>query len=321
MYAKWGGFTKIFLPNASRTGYTFANWWTTAASGGTDKGGSGAQYQPTGATTLYARWTANKYYVTFDPVGGTVVGTSPKQVAYGSAYGTLPSANHEEYSFNGWFTRSEGGTQVTSSTTVNTAGNHTLYAHWNTGMITVTFDPDGGFLPDGVSETKRCRIGEPIGELPTPTRSGYSFGFWYEEDDPETSVDADRIAPDHDMVLIAGWIPNFYMIHFNANGGNGEMSDQIVQWGARERLKANQFTHSGGSFIGWSSSPTGNVEWEDTDEVFNLAKNIGEVVNLYAVWYSEPITVRFNSNWDQYTMTFNANGGVGGWSKRLDSGT
>ena len=149
MYAKWGEFGKIYLPNANRTGYTFANWYT-SASGGTSKGGSGAQYQPTGATTLYAHWTANKYNVTFDGNGGRVIGTSPREVTYGDSYGELPSAEHDEYAFKGWFTGATDGNKVESSTIVAIAGDHTLYAHWKDGKMTLTFNANLGYFEDDV---------------------------------------------------------------------------------------------------------------------------------------------------------------------------
>ena len=76
LYAKWGSYGNIYLPNASRTGYSFAGWFT-AASGGTNKGGYGSAYAPTTKTTeLYAHWTAKGYTVTFNPVGGSVSPTS-----------------------------------------------------------------------------------------------------------------------------------------------------------------------------------------------------------------------------------------------------
>ena len=72
--------------------------------------------------------------------------------------------------------------------------------------------------------------------------------------------------------------------------------------------------------MGWASSPTSDVRWEDEEVVVNLSAVSGDVVNLYAIWRTDPINVTFHSNWDQYTMTFDANGGTGGYSKRIDAG-
>ena len=69
------------------------------------------------------------YKVTFDPVGGTIQ-TQSKDVMYGEKYGTLPTATKEGYTFIGWFTAKENGTQIKSDTIVNLTANQTLYAHY-----------------------------------------------------------------------------------------------------------------------------------------------------------------------------------------------
>lgn len=121
--------SSITLPSTSKSGYTFAGWYT-AASGGTYVGGSGSSYTPTSSITLYARWTPNvvTYTVTFDGNGGT----SPSaQAAESGKSVTLPSASLYGYSFDGWYTSASGGTFVgTSGSTYTPSGNITLYAHW-----------------------------------------------------------------------------------------------------------------------------------------------------------------------------------------------
>ena len=55
---------KIFLPNATRPGYTF-NGWFDAESGGNHVGAAGAEYNPaTSPITLYAQWTETNYTLT-----------------------------------------------------------------------------------------------------------------------------------------------------------------------------------------------------------------------------------------------------------------
>ena len=48
----------ITLPTPTRSGFTFAGWYTNATSG-TLVGLGGASYQPNSAITLFARWTKN----------------------------------------------------------------------------------------------------------------------------------------------------------------------------------------------------------------------------------------------------------------------
>ena len=121
------GSTYGTLPIPTRTGYAFDGWYT-APNGGT------RIYETTTVTitsnqTLYARWVAINYTVTFDANGGSVSPVS-KSVTFGLAYGSLPTPVWNDHDFDGWFTAASGGTQVTSTTTVTQAANHTLYAHW-----------------------------------------------------------------------------------------------------------------------------------------------------------------------------------------------
>ena len=62
-----------------------------------------------GNLELYARWEAQKEQVTFNGNGGTISGSSTKEVAYGTAYGTLPTATRTGHTFLGWYTASENG--------------------------------------------------------------------------------------------------------------------------------------------------------------------------------------------------------------------
>ena len=57
-----------------------------------------------------------------------LTGNASIEVEKGSKIGVLPTAAKEGYTFNGWFTAKDGGTEVTAETVVTEA--MTLYAHW-----------------------------------------------------------------------------------------------------------------------------------------------------------------------------------------------
>ena len=119
------------------------------------------------------------FTVTLDPQGGNVE-LSTKIVFSGSNYGFMPTPTRSGYTFGGWFTGTNGtGSQVTESTTVSLTANQTLYAKWTAVPVTsytVTFDAQDGT----VSPTyKTVTNGSAYGTLPTPTRSGYTFGGWF----------------------------------------------------------------------------------------------------------------------------------------------
>lgn len=98
-----------------------------------------------------------------------------------------------------------------------------------------------------------------------------------------------------------------YNVHFNANGGSGEMSDQTMQYDVSETLSENEFTGESAtvkliaddgvisgtdtftgskSFLGWAVSETGDTVYTDKQSVTNIDDDEGEVT-LYAKWSSD----------------------------------
>lgn len=136
------------LPTPTRTGYDFDGWYTRQSSGiKVDKNTSVGTNPP---TTLYAHWKGKTYTVSLDANGGTVSMAS-RTATYGSEYPALPDATRTGgYTFDGWYTQKTGGTKVDDNTTVTTAANHTLYAHWHLTPaqapynVKLTMDPTTG---------------------------------------------------------------------------------------------------------------------------------------------------------------------------------
>ena len=117
------------LPTPTRTGYSFDGWYTQKTDGTEVKNTTSVGTNP--PTTLYAHWIAKKYTVTLDANGGTVSMAS-RTATYGSTYPALPDATRTGgYTFDGWYTQITDGTKVDDNTTVITAADHTLYAHWH----------------------------------------------------------------------------------------------------------------------------------------------------------------------------------------------
>ena len=169
------------LPAPTRAGYSFDGWFA-ATDGGTQVT-SETIVSLSDNQELFARWTPLRYVVTFNANGGSV---SPerKEVTQGGAYGALPAPTRAGYIFSGWFTATDGGTQVTPKTTVNLSDNQELFARWK---LSVTFDANGGSVsPD----RKEVANGGTYGELPVPTRAGYVFDGWYTAIDGGTQVTA-----------------------------------------------------------------------------------------------------------------------------------
>ena len=163
------------LPTPTRTGYTFAGWYT-AASGGTEVTASTA-FTSSSPITIYAHWTANQYTVSFYENGGTSSNPTSKTVTYDSTYGTLATATWDCHTFDGWYTAASGGTKITSSTKVTITSSQTLYAHW-------TLNPELGWVtennvPEGAQITQTSWSYRESQESTSSTLAGYTSNGSY----------------------------------------------------------------------------------------------------------------------------------------------
>ena len=199
------GSTYGTLATTSRTGYTFAGWFT-ASSGGTQIT-SASTVSITGDQTLYAQWTPNIYTITFNANGGRTPSPTWTSVEYGSTYGTLATTSRTNYSLVGWFTAPSGGTQITSASIVSITGDQTLYAQWALNTYTVTFDANGGTTPSPGS--KSVTYGSTYGTLATTSRSGYTFNGWFTASSGGTQITSStQMTQTSNHTLYAQWVAN-----------------------------------------------------------------------------------------------------------------
>ena len=239
----------VTLPEPTKTGYTFDGWYT-AATGG-DK--VNTSYKPTNNITLYARWTANKYKVTFDGNGATGIPTS-KDVTYGEKYGELPTPTKDGYEFDGWY--KEDGTKVTEDDIVDITEETKLTAGWLGAEYTVNFDADGG---NTSVTSKKVKNGGKYGELPTPTKEGYTFVGWYDtENNKIESTTTANISSD--VTLKAKYEKNKYNVTFKNDDGS-TLYTTVVQYEDKAEFSGKEPTSTKNTpgykakFKGWSNQP------------------------------------------------------------------
>ncbi len=281
----------------TRPGYSFLGWFT-------DRTGGTAVTTSTAINniesySLYAHWSVKNVTVTFDADGGSCSPGS-KTFSYGEAYGILPTAVRNGYTFLGWYTSKTGGEQITRNKVITNAEDHTLYAHWSAEEavnVTVTFNANGGTTS---VQTKTVTFGSAFGELPTAARDGYVFLGWYTALNDGYSVDAASIVGNtSDFVLYALWKQEEAVkvtVSFDANGGTATMNSKTYTYGKKyeELPGANR---NGYSFLGWYTSKTDGEQVTTNTVVTNT-----EAHTLYAHWSAEEAV--------NVTVTFNANGGT-----------
>ena len=183
----------------TRTGYKFGGYYTKANGGGTQYYNASMEstknWNIASDTTLYAKWTANKYTVKFNANGGT--GTMSNQsFTYGEAQKL--SANkftRKSHLFKGW-SKTPDATKPTYtdeqsvSNLSSTAGDTvTLYAIWqeNAYELTVTTQSEEYGKTNTTGGTKVA--GTSITVKATP-EDGYVFAAWKDENCHTVSTDA-----------------------------------------------------------------------------------------------------------------------------------
>ena len=141
------------MPSATmptRTGYTFGGYYDQTNGAGTQyynaSGGSVRSWNKASNTTLYAKWTANTYYVRFNKNASDATGTmSNETFTYGTAKALTSNAfSRTGYTFAGWTTNANGtGTSYTNGQSVSNLtstanGTVDLYAKWTQNTATLT---------------------------------------------------------------------------------------------------------------------------------------------------------------------------------------
>ena len=99
----------------------------------------------------FSKYLKGSFEVTFNPTGG-VVSVTKKSVIFGETYGELPLPIFEYKTFVGWFTDSEGGTEVKANTIATSSEDQILYAHWvdneTSDWVLVSEIPDDAKIVD-----------------------------------------------------------------------------------------------------------------------------------------------------------------------------
>ena len=274
-------------PAPTKEGFTFDGWYEDS----TFSKKFDFNTPITDSMTLYAKWSENKYTLTFNSNGGT--GTMTPIADLTGEY-TLPTNEFAAPSgkqFKGWSLTADGAIV----TKVDMTENRTVYAIWEDIPVvtyTLTFDANGG---TGLMTAKTGLTGEytlPANGFTAP--SGKQFKGWSLTIDGAIVTKVDMT---ENRTVYAIWedIPVVtYTLTFDANGGTGSMAP-IADLTGEYTLPANGFTApSGKQFKGWSLTADGAIVTK---------VDMTENRTVYAIWEDIPVVT--------YTLTFDANGGTG----------
>ena len=233
--------------------------------------------------TLYAKWEANTYKVTYNTNGATTNENAAEYV-YGKGL-TLADPVKVGYTFKGWYEDEACAATPITTIAADRAEDVTVYAKWEIITYTVTFDAAGGEAVDTIEFT----IESETFELPETTRKGYAFVGWFDAE--EVEYEAVESGSNASLALVAKWDANDYNVTYNTNGATTNENPAIYEFGTG--LTLADPVKVGYTFKGW---------YEDeacaATPITTIAADRAEDVTVYAKW--EIIT---------YTVTFDAAGG------------
>ena len=275
--------------NPTRAGHAFKGWYS-------DKSLTKA-YDFNSAVksnlTLYAKWEANEYTVTFVSNGGTSV--ARQTVSYGARASRPSDPTLEGSQFAGWYTDAACTEAYDFGSAVKS--NLTLYAKWEKkATYTVTFDSNGGTAVKAQSVSSGAKASKPA----DPTKAGHAFKGWYTDKSLTEAYDFGS-AVKSDLALYAKWEANEYTVTFVSNGGTS-VARQAVAYGAKAS-KPSDPTLDGSQFAGWYTDAA-------CTEAYDFGSAVKSDLALYAKWEKKAT----------YTVTFDANGGTAVKAQSVSSG-
>ena len=255
---------------AATPGYTFGGWnkadgtaWDYASDKVTDN------------ITLYAKWAANTYTITFDTAGGSEI--APITQDHGTVITAPEAPTREGYTFIGW---------DKEIPTTMPAENMTVTAQWEINQYTITFDTAGGSEIAPITQDYGTVITAPE----APEREGYTFIGW-DKAIPETM-------PAENITLKARWK--------DIEKPTGEIVIGTNKW--REFLNTLTFD------LFFKDTQTVTINAADNSETVFVSYLVtdqdlseAELQSLVFSGYEEPFRIDRNGEYIVYAMLVDAN--------------
>ena len=306
--------------DVTRTGYTFKGWYDNENLTGSPVTAIGGAEM--GNKEYWAKWEINQYTITFDTNGGSEI--APITQDYGTEITVPDNPTRKGYTFKGW------DKEIPKTMP---AENITVKAQWEINQYTITFDTNGGSEIAPITQDYGTEITAPD----NPTRKGYTFKGWDKEIPKTMSAE--------NMTVKAQWEINQYTITFDTNGGS-DIAPITQAYGTKITAPDNP-TRKGYTFKGWDKEipktmPAENItvkaQWEINQYTITFDTNGGSEIAPITQDYGTEITAPDNptrkgytfKGWDkeipktmsaenmtvkaqweinQYTITFDTNGG------------
>ena len=310
----------------TREGYTFNGWnesqdgsgtaWSLTSSGVYESGKSWT-WTYTKNITLYAQWKANTYTVAYNGNGNTGGSTASSTHTYDVAKALTANgftrAYTVTYNYNGSGASNSTATATYTFKNWNTAANGSGIAYADKASVTNLASKQG------TTVTLYAQWNSASVTLPMPTRTGYTFGGWYQDSTCTVKVgDAGAVyTPKTAITLYAKWTANHYKLTVNPNSGkfsDGVTTAKILstdlifdstKWCDISSVIPSK---TGYTLTGFYTAASGGTKVYNAD---GKATKEGKYFNS-ANCYVNPGNLTVYAQWkaNQYTVTIHGNGGT-----------
>jgi len=263
--------TAITTPVTEKTGYTFGGWYSDIA--------LTTAYtfttMPAENITIYAKWTINQYTIIFNVDGGSAVTAITQD--YNTIVSSPSSPTKTGYTFGEWYSDIALTTAYTFTTMP--AEDITIYSKWTINQYTITLNVDGGSAVTAITQDYGSAISTPV-----TTKTGYTFEGWY-SDAVFSSAYTFTTTPAENITIYAKWTINMYSITFQ------DYDSTVIQ----------NTVYSYGADISGHVLPSNPVRIGYTFDSWDTT--------LGLTMPAMDITIRATYTINQYTISFDSNGG------------
>lgn len=267
----------LLLENPNKSGYKFVGWYDNENF--TGEAITEISVGTMGDVTLYAKWNALDYRISYELNGGTNA-ENPDGYDVSDLPVSLHAPSRTGYIFKGWYM----GENRVLAIPVGTTGNVVVSAKWEPITYTIDFDTNGG-LP--TLSSIDYTIESDSFTLQEITKAGYTFDGWY---NGETKVTEITTGTYGNMTLVAKWTADLYTISYDLADGVNSPENPTSYTIESGLITLKDPTRVGYTFVGW---------YNGEQLVTTIDSNTLENISLTAKW-----TV------NSYKLTFDVDGNL-----------
>ena len=261
----------LLLENPTKSGYKFVGWYDnenftgeaiTEISAGT-----------MGDVTLYAKWNALDYRISYELNGGTNA-ENPDGYDVSDLPVSLHAPSRTGYIFKGWYM----GENRVLAIPVGTTGNVVVSAKWEPITYTIDFDTNSG-LP--TLSSIDYTIESDSFTLQEITKVGYTFDGWY---NGETKVTEITTGTYGNMTLVAKWTADLYTISYDLADGVNSPENPTSYTIESGLITLKDPTKEGYTFAGWFNGEQ-LITTIDSNTLENISLTAKWTVNSYKLTF------------------------------------